>query len=98
MRPEQILAGRGHFKIAQDGVAYTNEDYHFYGFVPHADITVTNLKAGNKDLSTAVSGIIFKQGVFYPMGGNVGNGYGTEITISGGDACLYLTWDSPKKY
>ena len=98
MRSEQIIAGRGHFKIAEDGTAYTSTDYHFYGFIPHADITITNLKAGTEDLSSAVSGVTFKQGIFYPIGGNVGNGHGTEITTSGGDACLYLVRHSPKKY
>lgn len=98
MRSQDILSMKGGHKIAEDGTAYANTDYHFHGFIPHADITITNLVMGATDISASVSGLTYKQGIYYGMPSGVGPGYGTEITTSGGDAVLVLTLDSPTKY
>ena len=71
MRSQDILAMKGGHKIAEDGTAYTNTDYHFQGFIPHADITITNLKMGAIDLSASVSGLTYKQGIYYGMPSDV---------------------------
>jgi hypothetical protein len=94
----QILAERGGHKVISSGTAYTNTDYHFWGFIPHEDVTISNLKIGTTNVTP--TGITFKAGIYYgaPYLSAAFRGWYTEITLASGSAVLILTRESPTKY
>ena len=98
MTSQDIVAMRGGHKVAVAATAYTNTDYHFYGFIPHDDLTITNLKMGDTDLTSSVSGVTYKAGIYYGLPREVNGGIGTEITVASNNAVLVLAQYSPKHY
>ena len=93
-----ILAMRGGHKPIATGTDYTDTDYHFYGFIPSENTTITTLKMGDNDLSSSVSGHTYYAGVYYGLPAKVTPGYGTDITLATGAVALVLTLDSPNHY
>jgi hypothetical protein len=96
MNSINTLAGKGGHKVISGATAYGATDYHFTGFVPHADTTFTKLVAGSDDVTP--TGVTYAAGIYYPCSCKVGNGYYTEVTLASGSITLYLTVDSPKHY
>lgn len=94
----QILAERGGHKIIDDTTAYGKTDYHFWGFIPHDDTTLTALKVGTQDVVD--TGVTYKAGIYYgaPFLADENRGWYTEITLATGAVTLILTRESPKKY
>lgn len=98
MTSEQILTMSGGNKPITTGIGYTGTDYHFHGFIPSEDTTISTLKMGAVDLSSSVSGHTYVAGVYYGLPRMVGPGYGTAITVDSGAMVLVLTENSPNHY
>lgn len=98
MNSVDILAMRGGHKPIATGTDYTATDYHFYGWIPSEDTTISTLKMGSVDLSSSVSGHTYYAGIYYGLPGAVNNGQGTDITLASGAASLVLTFNSPNHY
>lgn len=96
MTSQDILAMRGGHKVISGTTAYSETDYHFYGFIPHEDTTFTTLVAGEDDISSDVSGVTYAAGIYYGCPAKLGNGYYTEVTLASGSCTLVLTLESPK--
>jgi hypothetical protein len=94
----QILAERGGHKIIDDTTVYGATDYHFWGFIPHEDTTLTTLTIGTQEV--ADTGVTYKAGIYYgaPYISAQNRGWYTAITLATGAVTLILTRESPTKY
>jgi hypothetical protein len=96
MNSIDILAMRGGHKVISGTTAYGKTDYHFYGFIPNADATFTNLNMGDTDVTP--TGVTFYAGIYYGAPSRVAPGYYNEVTLATGSITLVLTQDSPNHY
>jgi len=96
MNSRDIVAEKGGHKIIEDTNAYTATDYHFYGFIPHEDVTFTSLAIGDTDVTP--TGLTYVAGIYYGAPAHVAPGYYTAFELAGGKMTLVLTLDSPTKY